>query len=459
MKPVVRKARFSFWVLKEVFHRYFRFLTVGMFLLFIFIVIIFQGTIKYIESIRSTTERIGIVGTYTTSNFPFEIQTLISLGLTQLSESGEATSSLASDWVASESGKLFTFHLKEGIEWHDSKVFNAKNVTYKLKDVEIDLPTLYTITFRLKDPYAPFPTILHQPIFKTNLVGVGPYKVRRVEFDGRFLSQLLLVQNEGGSDSKLYKFYPTESAAQLALKLGEIDMLPNISTPSAFSSWSNLTVETQPNYNKEVVIFYNTKDDLLSEKSLRQALNYALPDLSNEEIVSKGPFNPLSWAYTDTVKNYTHDIEKAKSLLAKLENNGKPIEITLSTIPLYEPLAQRIAISWEELDVKTNIKVEPLAPQSFQALLIGQILPADPDQYPLWHSTQATNITGYNNPKTDKLLEDGRKTLDQNERKKIYHEFQKIIVDEAPAAFLYYPKEFKISRKKTDVFSLLKNLP
>ncbi|HLD11514.1 MAG TPA: ABC transporter substrate-binding protein [Patescibacteria group bacterium] len=164
-------------------------------MLFIFIVIIFQGTIKYIESIRSTTERIGIVGTYTTSNFPFEIQTLISLGLTQLSESGEATSSLASDWVASESGKLFTFHLKEGIEWHDSKVFNAKNVTYKLKDVEIDLPTLYTITFRLKDPYAPFPTILHQPIFKTNLVGVGPYKVRRVEFDGQFLSQLLLVQN------------------------------------------------------------------------------------------------------------------------------------------------------------------------------------------------------------------------------------------------------------------------
>ncbi|HKZ34362.1 MAG TPA: ABC transporter substrate-binding protein [Patescibacteria group bacterium] len=458
MKPVVRKARFSFWVLKEVFHRYFRFLTVGMFVLLIFAVIIFQGIMKYIESTRSTTERIGIVGTYTTSNFPLEIQSLISLGLTQLSESGEATSSLASGWEASESGKLFTFHLKEGIEWHDSKVFNAKNVTYKLKDVEVDSPTLYTMTFRLKDPYAPFPIVLHQPIFKANLVGVGPYKVSRVEFDGQYLSRLLLMQKEKGTDAKLYKFYPTESAAQLALKLGEIDILPNISTPSAFSSWGNLTVEAQPNYNKEVVVFYNTKDNLLSEKSLRQALTYALPDLSNDEIPSKGPFNPLSWAYTDTVKNYTHDIEKAKSLLAKLEKNGSPLEVTLSTIPLYEPLAQRIAASWEEIGVKTTIRIEPLAPQSFQALLIGQILPADPDQYPLWHSTQPTNITGYNNPKIDKLLEDGRKTLHQDERKQIYQEFQKIIVDEAPAAFLYYPKEYKITRKQTNLLSLLRHI-
>ncbi|MDD3998930.1 MAG: hypothetical protein PHR98_02415, partial [Candidatus Shapirobacteria bacterium] len=64
-----------------------------------------------------------------------------------------------------------------------------------------------------------------------------------------------------------------------------------------------------------------------------------------------------------------------------------------------------------------------------------------------WHSTQTkTNITKINHPPIDKLLEEGRQTFDQQERKKIYQEFQKILLEESPAIFLKYPILYTVSR-------------
>ncbi|HLD24400.1 MAG TPA: hypothetical protein VJB96_00640, partial [Patescibacteria group bacterium] len=79
----------------------------------------------------------------------------------------------------------------------------------------------------------------------------------------------------------------------------------------------------------------------------------------------------------------------------------------------------------------------------------AQDVPSDPDQYPFWHSTQSqTNVTGYSNVKIDKLLEDGRSELDQEKRKLIYADFQRRLVEDAPAIFLYYAKLYSIKRGK-----------
>jgi peptide/nickel transport system substrate-binding protein len=75
-------------------------------------------------------------------------------------------------------------------------------------------------------------------------------------------------------------------------------------------------------------------------------------------------------------------------------------------------------------------------------------IPLDPDQYFFWHSTQKdTNITNYKNVKIDKLLEDGRSSIFPSDRKKYYIEFQKIIAEDIPAIFLYYPYTYTIERK------------
>jgi len=57
------------------------------------------------------------------------------------------------------------------------------------------------------------------------------------------------------------------------------------------------------------------------------------------------------------------------------------------------------------------------------------------------------NITNYQSPKLDKLLEDGRKLTDQNERQAVYFDFQKTLVEDTPVIFLYHPTVYTISKK------------
>jgi peptide/nickel transport system substrate-binding protein len=125
-----------------------------------------------------------------------------------------------------------------------------------------------------------------------------------------------------------------------------------------------------------------------------------------------------------------------------------PSTLNISTVPAYVDIAEQIKKDWEKLNIKTGISVSPDIPTDFQILLVAQSIPVDPDQYSLWHSTQeSTNFTRLNNPRIDKLLEDGRKTYDINTRKKIYQDFQKYLVEEAPAVFLFYPHSYTIIRK------------
>ncbi len=85
--------------------------------------------------------------------------------------------------------------------------------------------------------------------------------------------------------------------------------------------------------------------------------------------------------------------------------------------------------------------------QDVQAVLLSREVPADPDQYTWWHSNQSANISNYQNPRVDKLLEDARKETDQQRRKVMYLEFQRYLVEDVPAMFLYYVTEHDVDRK------------
>jgi peptide/nickel transport system substrate-binding protein len=118
-------------------------------------------------------------------------------------------------------------------------------------------------------------------------------------------------------------------------------------------------------------------------------------------------------------------------------------------MPRYKALAEQIKLLWEKIGVKVNIEIVDALPTSFQVFLGEFNVTKDPDQYALWHSSQINldNITNYKNLRIDKLLEDGRQTDDINERKKIYSDFQKYLLDDAPATFLYFPYEYQITRR------------
>jgi peptide/nickel transport system substrate-binding protein len=188
---------------------------------------------------------------------------------------------------------------------------------------------------------------------------------------------------------------------------------------------------------------------MLSEKSLRQALTYAIDKKSFEGERAYGPISPDSWAYNPQVKTYSYDPDRAKELIEELpEEQTANMEIKLVTTPVLLPQAEKIAKFWEEVGVKTVLQVSSGVPADYQALLAVFDIPKDPDQYSIWHSTQpATNISNYQSPRIDKLLEDGRLELITEERRKIYLDFQRYLVEDSPAAFLYHPISYTVNRK------------
>src|SRR5581483_10094915 len=138
-----------------------------------------------------------------------------------------------------------------------------------------------------------------------------------------------------------------------------------------------------------------------------------------------------------------------KVYLDKVKNPKAPIVLTATSS--LENVGKQVVPAWNAQGINSSLKVESGIPQNFQALLISQDIPADPDQYSLWHSTQLeTNISHESSPRVDKDLEDGRKESDIDKRKASYADFQKVLLDDSPAAFLYFPKYNVVFLKKIE---------
>jgi peptide/nickel transport system substrate-binding protein len=392
--------------------------------------------------------RIGIVGDYTPNSLPLSIQKDISMGLTTEDTDGSPLPGLASTWTATDSGKIFTFYLKSNLKWQDGKTVQASDVNYNIRNVTFTVVDPVTLKATLKTAYSPLPSLLSKPLFQAGLRGFGKYKVAGIKLNGDKVGYIKLVPTEQGSSpikAKEYRFYRTEATAILAFKLGEIDQLDDLTSKYDVSSWGVAKITERVNYNRIVSIFFNLDDQMLQDKSLRHALAFAVPPVKYERAYS--PIAKTSWAYTDKVKKYDADFDQAKKLLATAKIASESASLVLTTFSQYADFAQTIADSWTKLGLSTKVKIVNTVPSDYQILLSAQDVPPDPDQYPFWHSTQTqTNITSFANVKIDKLLEDARQEIDTESRKKIYVDFQRRIVEEAPAVFLYYPTIYSLKR-------------
>lgn len=401
-------------------------------------VIVFLIIGLLVPSLSAGSKKIGVIGRYTTNNLPEYISNKVSRGLTKIDESGQVSPDLAKSWETTDGGKTWFFHLDDNYFWQDEKKLVSSDINYEFSDASIERPDDTTIKFNLDNNFSAFPVILSKPIFKRGLLGVGDYKVKKITLVGGFV-QKITIQDKN-SNSLTYKFYPTEERLKLAFKLGEVDEITDLQNAKEFNDWKTAIVSKDVNYNNFVTIFLNTSDEKFSEKSLRQALNYSIDKEKYGENRAGSPISPLSWGYNAQIKLYEKDTKKAEDV--------EGLEIKLSTLPNLLSTAEQIKKDWEEMGAKVQIEITPNVPENYQAFLATVDIPKDPDQYSLWHSTQlGTNISRYNNPRIDKLLEDGRTELDQETRKKIYLDFQRFLVEDVPAIFLYHPVFYTISRK------------
>lgn len=396
----------------------------------------------------TSNARIGISGRFTPTTLPANILQMIGDGLTKLDKDGVVEPDLADSWETTDKGKTWTFHLKKGLSWQDGKPVVSSSINYQFSDVTDSRPDQNTIVFKLQNAYSAFPSVVSRPTFKSGLLGTGQWQVKDLSLAGSYVDQIVL---ENSKKQKItYKFYPTEDQTKLAFELGQVDSIEDVFDPKPLDSWQHIKVVKQINTKEYVAIFLNMNDSTVGDKSLRQALAYAIDKNKLDGLRAISPISVDSWAFNPQVKPYDYDPEKAKSLIKEYKDASKQesVSITLTTSPILLNQAETIAKDWQDVGIDVNIQAISNIPSDYQGLLAIFQIPDDPDQYSLWHSTQTqTNITHYSNPRIDKLLEDGRTEIDTLLRKQTYFDFQRYLVEDTPAIFLYYPGTYTISRR------------
>jgi len=130
-----------------------------------------------------------------------------------------------------------------------------------------------------------------------------------------------------------------------------------------------------------------------------------------------------------------------------------PLKFSLVTVnqPILIEVASLLKGQWQALGVEVEVKTfdistlerEIIKPRNYQALLFGEVLGAIPDPFPFWHSSQkkdpGLNLANYENKECDKLLEEARQSLNEKERREKLVKFQDLLIEDAPAVFLYSP--------------------
>lgn len=393
-------------------------------------------------------EKIGIMGKISLSEIPEDILSKISLGLTSISEEGGINPAISSHWQVSSDGKIYTFFFTDKKNyWHDKSLFTPEDVNYNFKDATIMPIDFQTLKIILKEPFSSFLYTVSQPLFKKGLIGLGPYKVKRITRNGQILKSISLVPVEKKSDlpNLTYRFYLNNFYLKTAFKLGEIDKIEKIDEVAEFANWKGVTVSSVLSPDHQMMLFFNVAKEPFMDKSFRQAIAYALDKKTGKER-AVGPISYSSSFFNPNVKKYEKDVLNAKQLLEKIKLKDNSL-FSLYTFSTFENEAQKIKSNLEEIGLKTEIRLTSFIPEDFDMFLAVQEIPKDPDQYLLWHTDQKLNFTHFSNPRIDKLLEDGRKVLDESERKKIYFDFQRFLVEESPAVFLFYPTYYSVERK------------
>lgn len=442
--PFIRKIRFYFHLLSALAKRYYRIIISGIFFGGL-IALIITYSYSHLAKLIVSTQKIGLIGQYTLSNLPTEVLRKLSYGLTGLNDKNEVIPGIADKWLIDNEGKRFEFLIiPEKYSWNNDKPFSTNDLNYNFKNVTIET-TDNSIIFTLEDAFAPLPSILTEPIFQNGLIGLGDYRLSKYVVKGNTVKSLSLTSLKPEDKSNiLYRFYPTITDLKLAFNLGEIDYLDGITSTEGISENKNVTFEPYLDINSFTALYFNTEKPEFAEKTFRQTLAYAINKPTNNQR-SLSSYNPDSWAYNGSVKPYNYDVNRALELTSK-ENIEKNREVIISVLPQDIEIAEQVIKDFQTIGLKSKYEVINFLPDDYDMLLLTREIPPDPDQYSYWHSTQPGNFSNLINPRLDKLLEDGRKTVDQNTRKNIYLDFQRYLLEECPAVFLSHPTLYRVTR-------------
>nr|WP_245543831.1 peptide-binding protein [Maridesulfovibrio salexigens] len=314
--------------------------------------------------------------------------------------------------------------------------------------------------------------------YRRNPVGSGPYKLKEWIPGRRVVLEANDDYFEGRPyiDEKVYRVIPDLSTQFLELKSGSLDEMGL--TPQQYTfqtkggNWERDFQKFKYLSFSYTYLGFNMESPFFKDVRVRRAINYAI---DKEEIVkgvllgmgypAMGPYKPGTWVYNDKLKPYGYKPEQAKALLKEagwtdtdgdgiIDRDGRPFSFTIITnqgnslrIKAATIIQNRLKGIGIEVKIRTvewaAFLKEFIMKGRFDATILSWNILQDPDSYTVWHSSKAVdgglNFIKYKNSELDELLEKGRTTLDQSERKVIYDRIQEIMHEEQPYCFLYVP--------------------
>lgn len=434
-----------------------------------------------------------------------EINSLIFSGLTGRDKDNKIVPALAKSWEYNKDRKIYTFTLREDVKWHDGKEFTAEDVKFTLETImnpknsseiasnyeeieKVNVKEKYKVEIVMKEDNVALLDYLTVGMlpkhllegkdistceFNTNPIGTGPYKLEKWDKG----QSITLAKNDQyykktpAIDKIIFKILVDSKGKAIQLKSGELDLAQV--TPKDYESFKDKTDFNI--YNMKTAdyrgILYNFNSPIFKEnKGLPNALSYGIDRQAIVDAVLLGEgevaYSPIQMgAYNNSdINKFEYNPKKAIEEIEKLgwkkgadgiyEKNGNKLSFEIvcqEGDQVRVDIANICAQNFKEIGVEAKVKVNgQIDWESQDGYLIGWGSPFDPDDhtYKVFGSNKGSNFSAYSNSKVDELLTKARETEVQQERIKLYKDFQVELSKDLPYTFICYINAIYVSNNK-----------
>ncbi len=415
--------------------------------------------------------------------------------LSTIDYSGHVGLGLAASIVPDDTGKVWTVTLKDGLKWSDGEPITLDDVLYTVnltKDSTIN--TIYSsnfagvtverhgdaLIFALPSAYADFDSTLNIPILPAHVLSsINPGQLLEHSFSsdpvtsGAFkFNAMQNVSNEGerivylAANPYYYKSKPMLNSFAIhtygdaneivaAVSTGEVTATAELSAEYRSQLPADLVYEKQTSLASGVFAFLNTTSSLLSNVSVRQAIQRGVNIGEIRSVL--GDEYPLDYPLLTTelnVDNYpalpSYNLTEAQEMLQAAGAEGKTLRLATINTGYFPELAEQWKSQLEHLGFKVDLSiydpgqdfiVNTIRPRNYDILLYEVEFGADLDLFAYYHSSQASstglNLSNYANALADDLILSSRETMSVSGRAAKYETFLKRWVSDVPAIGIY----------------------